>query len=204
MGNDRLARVSPELRALVGELAAAAAARGLPVDPLIEKAIEGSAKGVAAARVALALRAVFAQLDTSAAGLRAGGRTNPDTSVVAAGGFAVTAGLRGSDIAELARARAADSALIVGLRIAGTLAALGVPAPETVELVSATLQAGSPTIDLLSLPGRVQREVARGATAAQAAAGLARAAAAQGQGQGRRGPPDRGRPTAPPGQSRRP
>src|SRR5437762_2498062 len=47
-------RVSPAVVAVVRELAPAAAARGLPIDPLIQKAIEGSAKGVPADLVAAA------------------------------------------------------------------------------------------------------------------------------------------------------
>ncbi|MGH7530847.1 MAG: hypothetical protein ACREMN_10740, partial [Gemmatimonadales bacterium] len=56
-------RVSPEIAQLVRALAADAVARGLPVDPVVQKAIEGSAKAVPADRVATALRAVAAQLD---------------------------------------------------------------------------------------------------------------------------------------------
>ncbi len=59
-------RVSPELASLVVELGTAASARGLPIDPLIEKAIEGSAKGIPAERVATAVRLVAMQLDTAA------------------------------------------------------------------------------------------------------------------------------------------
>ncbi|MGH7520435.1 MAG: hypothetical protein ACREMI_04065 [Gemmatimonadales bacterium] len=191
--SDRLAgRVSPEIAALVSELGSAAAARGLPIDPLIQKAIEGSAKGVPSDRVATAVRLVAAQLDTAAAGLRDGGSTG-DTVAIAAGAFAITAGLTGRDIAELARSGSRPSELIVGLRVAGTLTALGVPRAETVALVSATLQGGRPVADLLALPGQVQAQVARGTTPAQAAAGLARAAAAQ----ARRGPPP-SRPQPPP------
>lgn len=190
---DRLAgRVPPEIAALVSELGSAAVARGLPIDPLIQKAIEGSAKNVPAERVAAAVRLVVTQLDTAAAALRDGGLAG-DTVAIAAGAFAITAGLSGRDIAQLARSGAAPAAVIVGLRVAGTLTALGVPGAEAVALVSATLQGGGPAGDLLALPGQVQAQVARGNTPAQAAAGLARAAAAQ----TRRGPPP-GRPQPPP------
>ena len=39
-------RVSPNVAALVEQLGTTGSARGLPVDPLIQKAIEGSAKGI--------------------------------------------------------------------------------------------------------------------------------------------------------------
>jgi hypothetical protein len=182
---DRLAgRVPPELAALVTEIGTAAAARGLPVDPLIQKAIEGSAKGISTDRVSAAVRLVVAQLDTAAAGLREGG-LGSDTNAIAAGGFAITAGLNGRDIADLAKSGAPMDAVITGLRVAGTLAALGVPEAETVALVRASLESGRPASELLALPGQVRAEMAKGVPAAQAAAGLARAAAAQ----ARRGPP---------------
>jgi len=190
---DRLAgRVPPDVAALAMELGTDAARRGLPIDPIIQKAIEGSAKRIPAERVGAAMRLVVTQLDAAARGLRDGNAVlSADTVAIAAGAFALTAGLSGRDIATLARSGSAPADVIVGLRVAGTLVALGVPAVETVTLVTGTLQAGRPAGELLALPGRVQAEVAKGVTPAQAASGLARAAAAQ----SRRGPPPgRGQP----------
>ena len=191
---DRLAgRVPHDVGAVVESLSTRAAARKLPIDPLIQKAIEGSAKGIPSARVIAAVRVVAMQLDTAAAGLE-GSSLGSDTVAIAAGEFAVTAGLSGRDIARLARSGAAPADVILGLRVAGTLAALGVPPAQTVTLVTTTLQSGDPAAELLALPMRVQGEVSRGTTPAQAAAGLARAAAAQ----TRRGPPPgRGTPAHP-------
>lgn len=177
-------RVPPQIASLVEELGTAASARGLPIDPLVQKAIEGSAKGVAPERVATAVRLVAMQLDTAAAALRDGGPIS-DTLAIAAGEFAITAGLSRSDITALARTGADAAALTVGLRVAGTLAALGVPPAEDIGLVSVALRSGEPASSLLSLPANVQAAMANGATPAQAAAGLARAAAAQ----ARHGPP---------------
>jgi len=185
-------RVSPGIVTLVQQLGVAASARGLPVDPLIQKAIEGSAKGIPVERVATAVRWVAMQLDTAAAALREGGVAT-DTLVVAAGEFAISAGLSNHDITALARTGASAPALTVGLRIAGTLSAMGVPPAETIGLISTKLRDGQPAGDLLLVPARVQAEIARGVTPAQAAAGLERAAAAQ----ARHGPPP-GRGTPPP------
>jgi hypothetical protein len=189
-------RVSPEIAALVQKLGSAAASRGLPVDPLIQKAIEGGAKAIPSDRVGTAVRLVVDQLDTAAAALRNAGVAMPlDTVEIAAGGFAITAGLRGRHISDIARTGRPTAEVIVGLRVAGTLAAIGVPPAETVTLVSASLRSGRAVGELLALPGQVQSQMARGATPAQAAAGLARAAAAQ----ARHGPPpDRGPPPHPP------
>ncbi len=195
---DRLTgRVPPDVGAVVESLATRAVAHrgggGLPLDPLIQKAIEGSAKGIPSERVIAAVRLVAMQLDTAAAALQATSLES-DTVAIAAGEFAITAGLSGRNIAQLARSGAAPSDVIIGLRVAGTLAALGVPPAETVALVMATLQSGRSAAELLALPSRVQAEMARGTAPAQAAAGLARAAAAQ----IRRGPPpDHGPPAHP-------
>jgi hypothetical protein len=185
-------RVSPGIATLVQQLGVTASARGLPVDPLIQKAIEGSAKGIPAERIATAVRWVGMQLDTAAAALREGGVAT-DTLVIAAGEFAISAGLSNHDITALARTGASAAALTVGLRVAGTLAAMGVPPAENIGLISDKLRSGQPTGDLLLVPARVQAEIARGVTPAQAAAGLERAAAAQ----ARHGPPP-GRGNPPP------
>src|SRR3989441_3663284 len=190
-------RFTGRIAAVVESLGVAAAARGLPVDPVIEKAIEGSAKGIPAERVTAALRVIVDQLDTAAASLRDGGISG-DTIAIAAGEFAITAGLRGRDITELARTGRPAADGTVGLRVAARLSALGVPRPESVKLVSTELRLGRPPADLLALPGRVETEVARGATPAQAAAGLTRAAAAQAGGPGGPGGPRHG---PPPGKS---
>jgi len=149
-------RFTGRIAAVVESLGVAAAARGLPVDPVIEKAIEGSAKGIPAERVTAALRVIVDQLDTAAASLRDGGISG-DTIAIAAGEFAITAGLHGRDITELARTGRPAADVTVGLRVAGTLAALGVPRPESVKLVSTELRLGRPPADLLALPGRRRR-----------------------------------------------
>jgi len=192
---DRLSgRVPPDVGAVVESLGTGAAARGLPIDPLIQKAIEGSAKGVPSGRVIAAVRLVAMQLDTAAAALRAGGMIS-DTLAIAAGAFAINAGMSAHDITNLLMRRGGQTTMNVRLElnVAGTLVAIGVPSAEAADLVSASLQANRPATELLSLPSQVQSEVARGATPAQAAAGLARAAAAQ----ARHGPPP-GRPQPPP------
>jgi hypothetical protein len=188
-------RVSKEVITLVQQLSTDAAARGLPVDPLIQKAIEGGAKGVPADRIAAAVRGVVVQLDGAAAALAEAGHTPRDTEAITAGAFALNAGLGGRDVTALARAAGRTNRATIALRVAGTLSALGVPTAETVALVSETMRGGRGPAELTALPARLQAEVARGATPAQAATGLARAAAAPGRtGQ----PPRRGPPPRPP------
>jgi hypothetical protein len=186
-------RVPPEVAALVQQLATSAAARGLPIDPLIQKALEGGAKGVPADRVATALHALVAQLDMAAAALQQAGPARPDTDAIAAGAFALNAGLSARDVTALAMVSRPPYGTAATLRVASTLAAMGVPATQTVELVTQIIASGGPATDVLGLPAQVMAGVSRGqgVTPAQAAAGLARAAAARANapGQNRPKPP---------------
>ena len=171
------ARVPPAVVAAAQALADTAQARGLPIDPLIDKAIEGAAKGVAPERVVVALRMVFDQLGGAAAAIRDGGDAAPDAGTIEAGAFALSAGLSGAQISALVRASTSPNTPATTLRVAGTLSAMGVPADQTTNLIRATIRNGAATADVLSLPGRVQAQMARGQTPAQAASGLSRAAA---------------------------
>ena len=170
--------VDASVIAAVSALADSAAARGLPIDPLVEKAIEGGAKAAPSERIVAAVQAVFARLGRAQQALQAATNQATTPDVIAAGAFALSAGLQDSDVRNVARACGAHCSPAAALRVAGTLAALGVPPAETVELVRETLRAGGHDRDVVALPVRVEAQMARGATPAQAAAGLARAAAA--------------------------
>jgi hypothetical protein len=166
-------RVSAEVRLAVRDIAAAAAARGLPTEPLVQKAIEGGAKGVPAERVIAAVRALAARLDEAAGALRAGGLGTPEPDVLEGGAYALNAGLSAQQVSDLARVSRPPYDPALSLRVAATLAALGVPPKQTLALMEGMIAAGRPSSDLLDLPSAVQAGVARGATPAQAASGLA-------------------------------
>lgn len=190
-------RVSPEVASAVQEIASTVAGRGLPVEPLIQKAIEGGAKGVPADRVLAAVRTLAAQLDEAAGALRSAGVATLDPDAVEAGAYALNAGLGAGHVRELARASQQPYSPTATLRVAGTLAALGVPAKETVALVQQMIKSGRAPGDLFDLPGQVQAGMARGASAAEAATGLARGAAHAPSPQPHRPPPAHGRPHHP-------
>ena len=134
-------RVSPEVARAVAGIAASAAERGLPVEPLVQKAIV-------------------------------------------------------KQVRQLARASHPPYDAALTLRVAATLAALGVPPTSTVDLLQGVISAGRPPSEVLDLPGEVQAGVAQGATPAQAAQGLGRAAA--------NAPPGRPPGWVPPGQQKPP
>ena len=173
-------RVPPALAAAVGVLVDSAAARRLPSDPLIDKAIEGVAKGVVPERVLTAVHMVLDQLDTAAAAIRAGDIRTPDSEAIEAGAFALAAGVSGREIARLVKGGTTSGSPAATLRVAGTLAALGVPAAQAVDLILGTIRHGGSAADVLSLPARVQSQVTHGETPSQAAAGIARSNGARG------------------------
>ena len=185
-------RVSPEVQQAVRSIAADAAAHGLPVDPLVQKAIEGGAKGVPGDRVIAAVRALAGRLAEAKEAVSEAGVGAPSGDVVEGGADALNAGLSKSQVGELVRVSQPPQDPGLTLRVAATLAALGVPATQALELVQGMISAGRSPSDLLGLPGQVQAGVARGATPAQAAAGLARAAGGP--------PPGRAPDWVPPGQ----
>ncbi len=128
--------------------------------PLVNKALEGAAKGVPADRVAAAVRTVFAQLAVSAAALRGTGASTPEA--IEAGAFAIAAGLDSSDVATVARSADRSHPAATALQVTATLVALGVPRGQGVGLVQAMIRSGQPVADLESLPGQVQARVGRG------------------------------------------
>lgn len=192
-------RVPAPIAAAVRALADSATARGLPTDPLFDKAIEGGAKQAPADRILAAVRQVYGQLAAAADGLRSAHAT-PTPDAIEAGAFALNAGLSTADLQRIVQADSRGYAAGIPLRVAGALAAIGVPPADVVNLVDATMARGGPLTDLQSLPSQVQAQEARGVPPAAAAEGLARAAAVAPQG----APQNPGKGAHGQGKSRRP
>jgi len=170
-------RVPAEVSAAVVAAATQAGAQGLPVDPLVQKALEGAAKGVPAERVIAAVQELAARLATAAGALHDGGVATPSSMAIEAGAFALTAGMSPQQVRDLAAVSVPPYDPATSLRVAGTLAAIGVPGKQVVDVVSTTIQAGLSQAEVAALPGSIQTRMARGATPAQAAAGQTRATA---------------------------
>ncbi len=176
-------RVPPAIVGVVDSIVTDATAHALPVEALIQKALEGGAKGAAGDRIVAAVQQLAARLATAADAIGAAGATRSSVAVEA-GAFALTAGLDRDDVRTLAGA-GPDPAIV--LRVAGTLSALGVPPPETVALVVSTAQ--TDVAALTTLTQTVQAAIVRGASPAQAARLAQGGGASPGQPHGP--PPDR-------------
>jgi hypothetical protein len=186
----------------VQTIAQDAAARGLPVELLIQKALEGGAKGVPADRVIAAVRVLATQLDEARGALREAGIQAPSPQAIEGGAYAINAGLNAGQIRDLGRVSQPPYDPALTLRVAATLTALGVPARQGLQLMTRMMQAGRPPNELRDLPIEVQVGMARGATAAEAAEALDIGESAQGQQgqqghQGQQGEQDQPRPRKP-------
>lgn len=185
-------KLPADAAAQVRAIAARATARALPATSLVEKALEGAAKGVAPARIVAAVQALADQLSSAAGAIHDAGVAIPDSASVEAGALALNAGLDAGQVRALAQAAGLTGQRAAALRVAGTLTALGVPPKQTVDLVTRSLDS---TADLNTLSAQVQAGMAHGQSAAAAAAGLTH---------GRPATPNPHRPATPRGGSRKP
>jgi hypothetical protein len=181
-------RVPPEVVAAVQRLAREARAKALPVEPLVQKAIEGGAKDIPAPRVVAALELLAGRLEAAARAARGAGMETPDAATIEAGAFALGTGIGERDVTRLVRISRPPHTPASSLRVAGALAALGVPSGQTTDLMVQAIEAEQPVAEVLSLPARVQAGIGRGLSPAEAAG------QARGRGHGRSGGPPRGRP----------
>jgi hypothetical protein len=165
-------RVPPDVVAAVNGIVQDAAGRGLPVEPLIQKTLEGSAKGVPPDRVIGAVRTLADRLDEARTALRDAGIAAPSSAAVEGGADALNAGLSARHVRDLGRISRGPYDPALTLRVATTLSALGVPAQQGLRLMEHMIQSGRAPTALLDLPNQVQVDMSQGATAEQAAEGL--------------------------------
>jgi hypothetical protein len=180
-------RVSPAIAQAVQGIADDARARGLPVEPLVQKALEGGAKGVATDRVIAAVRVLAGRLDVARTALQESGIRAPSPDALESGADALNAGLNSQQVRDLGRVSRDPYDPAVTLRVAATLTALGVPAQQGLQLVQHMIHDRRGANELLDLPNEVREGMARGATAAEAAEGLDRGEGEGGQGGGQGG-----------------
>jgi hypothetical protein len=139
----------------------------VPAEPILEKALEGAAKGVPSGRVLPALHEYAARLGRTA-------RLLPpphSRAALVAGADALRRGVSGEAVQEMARANpeAAPTTLVV----LGDLVEAGVPVGEAREAVREAMRRGVGQPELLDLPAMVRRRIREGMPPGQAARGAA-------------------------------
>jgi hypothetical protein len=136
----------------------AAAEQGLPIDPLVQKALEGASKRAPSDRIVTAVRRLSSQLAT--AKLAFGGAGS--ASELVAGASALQAGVRPEMLASL-RAQRPEASLAVPLGVLTELIARGVPADTGAMAVTALLDAKVSDTQLVALRQDVERDIGVGA-----------------------------------------
>ncbi|NIR42823.1 MAG: hypothetical protein GWN99_03015 [Gemmatimonadetes bacterium] len=135
----------------------------IPTDPLLDKALEGAAKGVPAERIVAALSAYTALL------IEARGLVGPERDIgeLVAATDAVRRGVSEAAIASLANEHEGD--ISVPLVVLGDLVAVEVPVDRARQVVKDALARGASPDELLAIPAAVRGLVRQGRTPEDAA-----------------------------------
>lgn len=153
------ARLDTGAVAALSPILDAAESQGLPVDPLVQKALEGASKRAPTDRIVLAVRRLSTQLGTARTALGGAGTT---TTELVAAASALQAGVRPEVLASL-RADRPQASLAVPLGVLTELIARGVPADTGALAVTALVDAGVNDQQLVALRRDVERDISVGA-----------------------------------------
>jgi hypothetical protein len=152
----RLERLDMETRSVVSAAADSARGSGLPVEPLIQRALEGAAKGAAGVRIAAAVRRLAGDLGVARSALGA----TASTPELEAGVAALRAGATPQVLASLRSVRRPP--LTIVLAVFADLVASGVP-PDSATAAVLALAPNARDADLVEFRRAVERDIALGA-----------------------------------------
>jgi hypothetical protein len=152
------ARLLEPDRALVQALLDSARAAGLPVEPLVDRALEGASKRATGDRIVAAVRRYRDELALARDALG----TRASTAELTAGASALRAGAGPDDLRQLRELRAAQP-VTVAAAVLADLVAVGVPADSA---TAAVLSVATMVDDaeFLAFRRNVERDVALGAS----------------------------------------
>jgi len=170
-GDPRLERLDEATRPIVVGLIDSARAVGLPVNPLVERALEGAIKGAPGTTIASAVRRLAADLGRARDALGPGA----SPAELDAGAAALRAGAGPDVLTRLRRARG-HRPVTMALAVLTDLVARGVPIDTAAKAVL-TLAAKARDEDLVDFRRAVERDIAIGAPPAAAASVRVNAAA---------------------------
>lgn len=157
----RLERLDPDTRAAVVAVVDSAHGVGLPVEPIIQRALEGVTKGATGARIVAAVRRLSVDLGTARTALG----TSASEAELEAGVAALRAGATPDVLANLRDVRRPP--LTIALSVLADLVASGVPADSAAAAVL-VLAPKARDADLVEFRRAVERDIALGAPPAAA------------------------------------
>ena len=151
-------RLPDQARIRIDAMLDSARADGLPTEPLVDRALEGAAKGAPADRIIAAVARLRDEL-----GAVRGALGDPlSTAELTAGASALRAGASPSDLAQLRKLRASQP-LTVPAAVLADLVAAGVPADTAVRAVLA-LAPSTADAEYVAFRRNVQRDIELGAS----------------------------------------
>lgn len=172
-------RLDPATLQSVSAMIDSARLQGLPVEPLVQRALEGAAKHAPPEQIAAAVRRLALELATARGAL---GMASSSAELDAAAS-ALRAGVRPADLTQLRRRR--TQSLTVALATLADLVTSGVP-PDSAAAAVIALAASARDDQIAEFRRAVERDIALGAPPAVAAAVRVDAALRQTPGASRR------------------
>lgn len=157
----RLERLDPDTRAAVAAVVDSAHGVGLPVEPIIQRALEGATKGATGARIVAAVRRLTVDLGTARTALG----TGASEAELEAGVAALRAGATPDVLGNLRDVRRPP--LTIALSVLADLVSSGVPADSAAAAVL-VLAPKARDADLVEFRRAVERDIALGAPPAAA------------------------------------
>jgi hypothetical protein len=152
-------RLDTATRAMVARTLDTARARGLPVEPLVDKALEGVTKRAAASRIAAAVSALLRRLETSREALA----PDPAPRDIVAGADALAYGATRQALVTMRTIRP-NGSLAIPLAVLTQLVASGVSVNRATRVVADLLKRGARDEQLIALQDDVRSYVAAGAS----------------------------------------
>ena len=164
-------RLSDAVRPQVDNVLDSARAAGLPTEPIVDRALEGAAKGASGNLIVVAVRRLWGELSTARQAF--GDEASPGE--ITAGASALRAGAAAADLTELRTLRPGQPLTIAAATLAD-LVAVGVPTDTAVGAVLA-LAGATDDAEYIAFRRNVERDIALGASP-EASLGVRLAAAA--------------------------
>jgi hypothetical protein len=159
------ARLDARTRTVVAAIIDSASAQSLPVEPLIDKALEGAAKRATGPQIISAVRAFMGQLAQARGALG----SSPTDREVLGGAQAIRAGIRVQQLEGLRRVRPGVQ-IATALTVASDLVSREVPIDTAMAVVSSLVQALATDEQLLQVRADIETDILNGMPPAIAAA----------------------------------
>jgi hypothetical protein len=152
----------PALVEEVSTVAADATAQGLPPDLMVDKAVEGWAKGVPQARIMAVVQQQARLLQQAHESLRAQGFEAPAGPIVTASAEAMGRGISAQQVGAVIEAAPTPEAAGPGLRVAAALSAQGLGNEQAVQAVTRAMRRGETPEEILNMPSYARAMRAQG------------------------------------------